>query len=75
MGERQANFWYKTGERRALFLAKIQALDGRKDGQNSSFCIKKRINSTRDIITTKVVNLHKFWMIVHLGEIFIQHVI
>ena len=28
----------KTG---TFFLAKIRALDGRKDRQNSSFCIKK----------------------------------
>ena len=34
---RQANFCKKTG----AFLAKIRALDGRKDGQNSSYVLKK----------------------------------
>ena len=47
---RRANFCKKTG----AFLAKIRALDGRKDGQNSSYVLKKRVNSTRDILTTKV---------------------
>ena len=47
---RRAHFCKKTG----AFLAKIRALDGRKDGQNSSYVLKKRVNSTRDILTTKV---------------------
>jgi len=40
--------------RQALFLAKIRALDGRKDGQNSSDVSKKSVNPTRNILTTKV---------------------
>ena len=43
---RRAHFCRKTG----AFLAKIRALDG----QNSSYVLKKRVNSTRDILTTKV---------------------
>ena len=49
------------GKRRALFLAKIWALDGRKDGQFQVFVLKKRANSTRDVLTTKVRKSTQFF--------------
>ena len=38
------------------FLAKIRALDR----QNSNYVLKKRVNSTRDVLTTKVRNSTRF---------------
>ena len=69
------SFLQKDGRKTGAFLAKIRALDGRKDGQNSSCVSKKRVNTTRDILTTKVCKSTQFNVKVHLGEVFIQHVI
>ena len=40
-------------------------LDGQKDGQNSSFVLKERVNSTRDMLTTKVLQSTQFLVKVH----------
>ena len=67
-GKRQA----KDGR---FFLAKIRALDGQKDGQNSSFVLKKRVNSTRDVLTTKVRKSTQFLDESSFRRNLIQHVI
>ena len=49
------------GKRRALFLAKIRALDGRKDGRNSSLCIKKARKFDSRHFNEKVCKSRQFW--------------